>query len=82
MGFRIVAIQAAKCPLGHTEIAFSEHTYYKTIFPEIINTHANQPIAVFIGHNSKEVRNVLEIAINAKAFVQQHFICREFTPSP
>ncbi len=52
MGFRIVAVQASKCPLGHTEISSSEHTCYETIFPEITNTPANQPIAVFIGHNS------------------------------
>ena len=78
----INAIPAVKCPLGHTEIAFSEHTCYETIFPEITNTPANESVAVFIGHNSKEVKNVLEIAINVKAFVQQHFICWKFTPIP
>ncbi len=32
MGFRIVAIQAAKCPLGHTEIAFQSIPITKQFF--------------------------------------------------
>ncbi len=64
MQYRIIAIPGVKCPLGHTEIAFSEHTYYETFFPENPNTPANQAVAVFIDHNSREFKNVLVIAIN------------------
>ena len=57
-------IPAVTCPLGHTEIAFSEHTCYETFFPENTNTPANQLVADFIDQHSTKGKNVLIIAIN------------------
>ena len=60
----ISAIPALKCPLGHTEITFSQHTCNETFFPENTNTPANQLVVVFIDKYSIKGKNVLIIAIN------------------
>ena len=65
----ISAIPAVKCPLGHTEIAFSEHTCYKTFFSENTNTPGNQLAADFIDHSSTKGKHVLIIAINVQAYI-------------
>ncbi len=80
--FGMHAIPAVKSPLGHTEIAFSEHSFYETIFPENINTPANHLVAVFIDHYSVLAKNVLVLAIKVKAYEKQHCVCLDFTPHP
>ena len=60
----ISAIPAVKCPLGHTEISFSQHTGKETFFSENTNIPANQLVVVFIDQNTIEAKNVLIIATN------------------